>query len=548
MTDETRPVFSTDDSPGGDQRQSESAETMDSAISPQSGKLIAGRYKLLQPIGEGGMGSVWLAEQSEPVRRKVAIKLIKAGMDSHQVLARFDAERQALAVMDHPNIAKVLDGGLTVLADVMRLIQEVDPPKPSTRVGSSESLPDVARQRSAEPSQLKRSISGDLDWVVMKALEKDRSRRYETASGLAVDIQRHLDDEPVSAGPPSARYRINKFVRRNRMAVVSVATTGLVALAGIVAVLFVQHQANTRLRQANEELNLANERVTKTNADLRVANERVKERFNLATEAIKFFHGEVGDDLVLKADQFKPLRDKLLQGAAEFYGKLETLLENQPDRASREAMGDAYFELGILSAKIGDRPAALNIHQKGLAVRRELDSGSAATIEARANVARSLFEVGALLLSTGKSAEALAHFEEARDLLEKLPGSGEGSNERRGLLGKSYMRIGYVLAGTGKTPEGMLAYQRAIEVLTKLKQENSATPVDLGNLAIVQNFHGILQAQAGQPDEAMQSYRTALTIQQKLVEDNPTVTDFQYRLAGVHNSTVRCRRFVPMIG
>lgn len=343
-----------------------------------------GPYKLLEQIGQGGMGSVWVAKQSEPIKRKVAIKLIKAGMDSGQVLARFEAERQALAMMDHPNIARVLDGGVTeqgrpyfameyvkgvplteycdqaklsvrerlelflpicyavqhahqkgiihrdlkpsniliclydgkpvpkvidfglakamhhslteqsiytahgmmvgtplymspeqaeynnldidtrtdiyalgvilyelltggtplerarmkeaAYNEVLRLIKEFEPPKPSTRLSGSESLPSVAAQRGIEPTLLARSIAGDLDWVVMKALEKERTRRYETANGLAEDIRRHLSDEPVSAGSPSRIYRLRKFARRNSSALKLVSgIAGTLAIVGCIA-------------------------------------------------------------------------------------------------------------------------------------------------------------------------------------------------------------------------------------------------------------------------------------------------------------------------
>jgi serine/threonine protein kinase len=319
------------------------------------GTVIAGRYKLLEEIGEGGMGSVWVAEQNQPVRRKVALKLIKAGMDSKSVLARFEAERQALVLMDHPNIAKVLDGGLTetgrpffvmeyvkgvpiteyceatrlsvserlqlfahvcqavhrahqkgiihrdlkpsnilvapyddkpvpkvidfglakamhqsltertlhtahgtVLGtplymspeqaqlnnldvdtrsdiyslgvllyelltgstplekqrlkaaawdEIRRIIREEEPPRPSTRLSSCQALASLAASRQTEPARLTKMIRGELDWIAMKALEKDRSRRYETANSLAMDIQRYLAGDPVLAAPPSARYR-----------------------------------------------------------------------------------------------------------------------------------------------------------------------------------------------------------------------------------------------------------------------------------------------------------------------------------------------------
>jgi serine/threonine protein kinase len=328
------------------------------------GSIISGRYKLLEQIGEGGMGAVWVAEQTQPVRRKVALKLIKAGMDSKTVLSRFEAERQALALMDHPNIAKVLDGGTTengrpffvmeyvkgvpftrycddtrlsiaermvlfvpvchavqhahqkgiihrdlkpsniliclydgkpvpkvidfglakamhqpltehtlhtahgamlgtplymspeqaefnnldvdtrtdiyalgvilyelltgttplekqrfqkaAWHEILRLIKEEEPPRPSARLSGSGSLPSVAAQRQLEPVKLAKLVRGELDWIVMKCLEKDRSRRYDTANGLARDVERYLADEVVEARPPSAGYRLRKLVRRNK--------------------------------------------------------------------------------------------------------------------------------------------------------------------------------------------------------------------------------------------------------------------------------------------------------------------------------------------
>ncbi len=339
--------------------------------------IIADRYKVRQEIGEGGMGTVYLAEQLRPVRRRVALKLIKRGMDSRNVLARFESERQALALMEHPNIAHVLDAGTTAdgrpffvmelvkgipiteycdahrldldarlalfrqvcsavqhahqkgiihrdlkpsnilveshddkpvpkvidfglakatsgmrlteqslftafgsvagtplymapeqasfnaldidtradiyalgvilyelltgstpiaresirqaaLDEMLRMIREVEPPAPSSRISTSEALPTLAANRQVEPARLSRLLRGDLDWIVMKALAKERERRYASAVGLADDVERYLNHEPVSAGPPTAAYRLRKFVRRNR---VQVAAAGLVLLA-----------------------------------------------------------------------------------------------------------------------------------------------------------------------------------------------------------------------------------------------------------------------------------------------------------------------------
>jgi serine/threonine protein kinase len=357
------------------------AATVSGAV-PGAGTVVAGRYTLVELIGEGGMGSVWRAEQAAPVRRQVALKVIKPGMDSAAVLTRFEAERQALALMDHPNIAKVLDAGtadtgrpyfvmelvkgvpltrfcdehrltpgqrlelfvpvcravqhahqkgvihrdlkpgniLVALYDskpvpkvidfgvakamgpqltahtlvtgfgavvgtpeymspeqaelnqldidtrsdiyalgvllyellagsppftrqeleragvleMLRVIREREPPKPSTRLSASEGLPTLAANRGTEPARLTRLVRGELDWIVMKALEKDRDRRYGTANSFAADVQRYLADEPVQACPPSAWYRFQKFARRNKGPVIAVSVSLLCLVAGII--------------------------------------------------------------------------------------------------------------------------------------------------------------------------------------------------------------------------------------------------------------------------------------------------------------------------
>jgi eukaryotic-like serine/threonine-protein kinase len=343
---------------------------------------VIGPYKLLQQIGEGGMGVVYMAEQLEPVKRRVALKIIKPGMDTRQVIARFEAERQALAVMDHPNIARVIDAGATASGgpyfvmelvrgipitqycdennlpvrkrlalfasvclaiqhahtkgiihrdvkptnvlitqqdgepvvkvidfgiakamgqqltdktlftefaqmigtplymspeqaamsssdidtrsdiyslgvllyelltgstpvgkeqlkhaafdEIRRIIREDEPPKPSTRISHSQTLASIAAQRHIEPARLRRLVRGELDWIVMKCLEKDRNRRYETANGLAADVERYLNDETVQACPPSAWYRFRKLARRHRGPVLAASLVVLALVGGIV--------------------------------------------------------------------------------------------------------------------------------------------------------------------------------------------------------------------------------------------------------------------------------------------------------------------------
>jgi serine/threonine protein kinase len=408
-----------------------------------------GPYKLLQQIGEGGMGAVWMAEQQEPVQRKVALKIIKPGMDSKQVLARFEAERQALALMDHPNIAKVLDAGSTAsgrpyfvmelvkgvpvtdfcdqrhltprqrlelfipvcqavqhahqkgiihrdlkpsnvlialydgqpvpkvidfgvakatgpkltertlftefgqvvgtlqymspeqaelnnldidtrsdvyslgvllyelltgttplghqrlqetpLLEVLRVIREEDPPTPSHRLSTTRELASIAANRGLEPRKLSGQVRGELDWIIMKALEKDRTRRYETANSLAQDLHRYLANEPVEACPPSSWYRLRKFAHRNQASLV-VATAILLALGVGIGLVWRQRQ------EAVRERDNANAYRAQAEANARQAR-----------QAVDRYYTRISESALLYEPILEPLRQQLLQDALRYY-------------------------------------------------------------------------------------------------------------------------------------------------------------------------------------------------------------------------------------
>jgi len=432
---------------------------------------VLGRYKLLERVGEGGCGVVYVAEQTEPVRRRVALKVIKLGMDTKQVVARFEAERQALALMDHSNIAKVLDAGASELGrpyfvmelvrgipithycdqnqmstqarlglfiqvcqavqhahqkgiihrdikpsnilltvndgvpvpkvidfgiakategrltdatiytqlhqfigtpaymspeqaemtsldidtrsdiyslgvllyellagrkpfeakelmaaglDVMRrTIREQEPARPSTKFATlqGEELSTTAKRRATEAPKLVRQLQGDLDWIVMKCLEKDRTRRYETANGLAADLQRHLSNEPVLAWPPSTAYKLQKAYQRNTaaFAVVLVAATAFSAWQAT--------RANREARRAVAAEGIARQRLTES-------------------EAISKFMTEVFQSPDPSRDGREIKVVELLEKAAR---KLETDLATEPAQRARlqGALGRTYFGLGL---------------------------------------------------------------------------------------------------------------------------------------------------------------------------------------------------------
>src|SRR5262245_48952633 len=381
---------------------------------------VIGAYKLLEQIGEGGFGLVFVAEQQQPVRRRVALKVIKPGMDTRQVIARFEAERQALALMDHPNIAQVFDGGATqsgrpyfvmelvrgipiteycdqnqltlrqrlelfvhvcqavqhahqkgiihrdikpsnvmvtlhdgvpvvkvidfgiakatgpqltdktlftnfaqmigtplymspeqaglssldvdtrsdiyslgVLLyelltgttpfekerfkdadydEIRRIIREEEPPRPSHRISTlGEAAGTVAAHRHSDPKHLGQLVRGELDWIVMKCLDKDRNRRYETANALAMDVQRHLANEPVLAGPPSAWYRFRKFSRRNRRGMAMAAFAGLMLLVTVGVLLVSTVQISRKQKETDAAYQGEKEQRRQADANFQLA-------------------------------------------------------------------------------------------------------------------------------------------------------------------------------------------------------------------------------------------------------------------------------------
>jgi serine/threonine protein kinase/Flp pilus assembly protein TadD len=533
--------------------------TGDEPIRERPGTVI-GPYKLMEQIGEGGMGLVFVAEQQQPVRRRVALKVIKPGMDSRQVVARFEAERQALAMMDHANIAKVHDGGTTpdgrpyfvmelvkgtpitdycdqhrlptrqrlelfldvchaiqhahqkgiihrdlkpsnVLVEIhdvrpvvkvidfgiakatgqqltdktlytgiaqligtplymspeqaglssldvdarsdvyslgvllyelltgttpfesetlkqagydemRRMIREDEPPRPSTRLSTIQQarLSTIAERRGLEPRRLGQQLRGELDWIVMKALEKDRGRRYESASTFAADVQRYLEDEPVQACPPSAGYRFRKFARRNKAALI---TAGAVAAALLIGTAVSVWQA--------VEANAARNHETQ-------ARQEAEAHFQKALNAVKRMLMEVGDERVAAIPQMKETRRRLLDEALAFYTDLI---------ASNPRHSQAYHERAVLYQVMGKWEQARDDFQKVI----ECDPDNA---EALGGIAIILNELG------NRDEIILPYLQRSLELQPTNP--------------IAYARFAFFYENRGRKKEAAAAYRKAGEL------------------------------------------------------------------------------------
>jgi serine/threonine protein kinase/tetratricopeptide (TPR) repeat protein len=659
------PALSPDATPGARATEPPPQEPLISRIGP---------YKLLQVIGEGGMGTVWMAEQTEPVKRLVAVKLIKAGMDSKQVIARFEAERQALALMDHPNIARVLDAGATrerrpyfamelvkgipitrycderrmsvrerlelfvpvcqavqhahqkgvihrdlkpsnvlvapydgipvvkvidfgvakaagqpltertlatgfgavvgtleymspeqaelnnldidtrsdiyslgVLlyelltgttplpkkrlneadfAEVIRIIREEEPPRPSTRLSTTEELPSIAANRGEDPSRLSGLVRGELDWIVMKALEKDRSRRYETASGLSHDLLRYLSDEPVRACPPSSWYRFRKFVRRNKRSVLAASLISLALVAGVIGTTWGLIRAEGHrlvvVRQRNE-LDQRNQALQSAHEHARLLNER-------ARQAIEAVTSETAIELLTREKELRPEQKEFLDKMIQYFA--ESTQEVAATEKERFRQAQAYYRMGRLNQILGRSQDSENAYRRAVALGRELAAAFPSRTEYRQELARSHNNLGVLLQTTGQLKEAEAAYDEVLAIYAQLVADFPSRPEFRQGLAGIHNNLGQLLNLEGeRLKEAEAAHAEALAIRKQLVADFPDRPVFRRALAMSHNNLGWLFQTTNRLEKAEAAFRDAVAVQKLAAADVPNRPEFRLELA-----------------
>jgi eukaryotic-like serine/threonine-protein kinase len=644
-----------------------------------------GPYKLLQVIGEGGMGVVYMAEQEKPVRRRVALKIIKPGMDSKQVIARFEAERQALALMDHQNIARVLDVGTTAMgrpffvmelvhgvsiteycnqcrlttrerlelfipvcqaiqhahqngiihrdikpsnvlvtlydgrpvpkvidfgvakaieqqltertmftqygtivgtieymspeqaetsalgvdtrsdiyslgvllyelltgttplerakmvglaySDILRRIREEEPPRPSSRLrGSKDTLPMISAQRQAEPARLTKLLRGELDWIVMKALEKDRSRRYETPSGLGYDIRRYLDGDLVEACPPSTTYRLRKFSWKNRVALVTFGSFAAFLLGGAVFSIWQAIRASKaeaaaisqarRAIIAEEQSRVVRDRAVAAEAQARAEGEKAERSAAEARAVLGFFQDEVlsaGRPEGLEGGLGKDVTIRKVLDVAE--PKIAGAFPNQPETEAsvRFVLGGTYYYLGEPALAVRQLERALGLRTA------KLGPDHSDTLNSRERLANAYWSAGHVDRAIPLYKQTLA------TRSEKL-----GPDHPDTLTTQNNLALAY--QGAFDLDRAIPLFERTLAMRSeKLGPDHPDTLISQSSLA---NAYRV----AGRLDRAIPLCERTLAAQSaKLGPDHPDTITSQNILANAYRDAGQNDRVIPML-
>lgn len=637
--------------------------------------LIADRYQLLEKIGEGGMGEVWVAQQMQPVKRRVAVKLIRPGMGSKAFLARFEQERQALAMMNHPNIAKVLDAGVAAngapylvmeyvggesltkycdsakmspidrlelfvpicqavqhahqkgivhrdlkpanilvslvdgkpvpkvidfgvakatggkltdqtlatdfgaivgtleymapeqagksnedvdtradiyslgvilyelltglrpidgerlrkaaLSEMIRMIREDDPSRPSTRLSTSDSLPSLAAMRQTDPSKLMAELRGELDWVVMKCLEKSRERRYETANGLARDIQRYLSHQPVEARPPSSGYRIKKFLERNRSSASAVALGVVLFLAGFIGTALGWFEARRQTAIAQAKTEIAEAALLGETQARRAAEQANQQAF----VALESFSNSLMEDLLGSKDSLSAIDRSVLENAQEQWNVFAE--SKGTSREARMISAKGATNLASIQSKLGlNREAEAN-DRKSLNIWDSLSIEYPEDLEIKRKLAKSHQNLGAILRINGSRQEAGEQFRSATNLFEQLIAKSP-DNERLEIdYAHSCVSSGNSARDFGNWEDAERYYLMAFAVQEKLLADSPNNLLNRENLAGTRWGLAALYKRQDRLAEAKGHYRRSIEDYAALVSASPETRSYRLRHANL---------------
>jgi tetratricopeptide (TPR) repeat protein len=412
-------------------------------------------------------------------------------------------------------------------AEMLRMIREEEPPKPSTRLSESrDQMPSISAQRKTEPRKLTKLMRGELDWIVMKALEKDRNRRYETANAFAADVQCYLQDEPVRACPPSAGYRLRKFMRRNKGPVLAGMLLMLTLIMGVVGTTIGLLRAQDERAKANGAAESEREQRGIAEAE----KNRAIEFRNKALDALRAATGPDVEKLIGAKKELGANERAYLEAIAKRWQTFAD--QEETDEPTRALRGEGYFHVALLEHRLSRRDEARSRYEKAREIRERLAAEFPAVAEYRKDLADTYNNLAMLLVDSRQYGEAQANFAKAKSLRQQLTAEFPDDAEYRKDLAGSHSNLALLLSTIGKKEDARPELEKALDLQERLCKQY---PGALGYAKDLANAHSSLGAildDLGNFADAELEFKKGTTILQKLADLNPGTPDYQDDLAG----------------
>ena len=389
---------------------------------------------------------------------------------------------------------------------------------------------EIAQNRHTQPQRLSALVHGDLDWIVMKALEKDRARRYPSASAFADDVQRYLDNETVSACPPSRLYRFRKFARRNKIGLAIGSLLGAMLILGLVGLgvsnyLISRQEQETKaaLLEADQNLQLANEN-----------REKADRHFQQAQQAVDEFLTKISEERLLETPSMQPLRKELLELALAYYQDFAEESRNDP-LIVRE-LAAALTRVGHISEKLGSTSRAKTAYEQALEIYRQLVIEQSPQSDDRNQLAKAHSDLGFLDLTTGNLENAIDHIEQAITISSELAAEQPNNPEYLETLARSHQGLAMALGRQFSLSQAVVSIRKAIEVCEELVSIAPEDPKHQLSLATCNNSLGVALNREGNARESVIAYESAIQAYNDLLKHDPENIDVQHRLAGSHSN------------